>query len=102
MGRIPLTDAELVKALLLSGVRTTQSDRAQELAAQWDVIERDLRNPDVWAFVAGADEIGDSGNYPTRISLLLDTLAPLAHDHPPDRKRPRYQGASQKTENRAR
>lgn len=90
VGRIPLTDAELVKALLLSGVRNKNSDRAQELAAQWDGIERDLRNPDVWAFVVGADSGGDSDTYPTRISLLIDTLAPLPEGHPARRKRPRY------------
>jgi hypothetical protein len=90
VGRIPLTDAELVKALLLSSVRSAQTDRAQELAAQWDSIERDLRNPDVWAFVAGTDADDNAGKYPTRISLLLDTLAPLPINHPLGRKRPRY------------
>jgi hypothetical protein len=84
VGRIPLTDAELVKALLLSrghgGLR--QTDRAQELAAQWDNIERDLRNPDVWAFVANA---GADDN-PTHINLLLDTLAGGTQG----RERPRF------------
>ena len=47
IGRIPLTDAELVKAVLLSNVT-----RPEEVAAQWDNIERDLRHDDVWAFVA--------------------------------------------------
>ena len=42
VGRIPLTDSELVKALLLS-----RADRAEEIAAQWDSIERDLRVPEV-------------------------------------------------------
>ncbi|MBZ9998533.1 MULTISPECIES: DUF262 domain-containing protein [unclassified Mesorhizobium] len=73
VGRIPLTDAELVKALLLSRSRggPGHADRTRELAAQWDGIERDLRQPDVWAFITDADE----DEYPTRISLLLDTLA---------------------------
>lgn len=65
VGRIPLTDAELVKARLLS-----RSDRAVEIAAQWDGFERDLRAPELWAFVTGETE-----NRPTNISLLLDTLA---------------------------
>ena len=86
MGRIPLTDAELVKALLLAGVRTNNCDRAQELAAQWDGIERDLHTQDIWAFVVGANAGDENEKYPTRISLLLDTLAPF----PSDRKRPRY------------
>jgi hypothetical protein len=84
VGRIPLTDAELFKALLLSrsrgGAGTT--DRTHEIAAQWDSIERDLQHPDVWAFVA--DKQAD--NSPTRITLLLDTLA----GGPRGRARPRF------------
>lgn len=84
VGRIPLTDAELVKALLLSRSHggPGQTDRAHELAAQWDSIERDLRHPDVWAFVT--DTSADDS--PTRINLLLDTLA----DGPRGRERPRF------------
>ena len=88
VGRILLTDAELVKALLLSGVRKIQAERAQEIAAQWDVIERDLNHPDIWAFIAGADTGDDADKYPTRINLLLDTIA-----YTKDKvkgKRPRY------------
>lgn len=65
VGRIPLTDAELVKATLLSRVT-----RPEEVAAQWDAIERDLRIPELWSFVTGQDT-----GIPTHISLLLDTLA---------------------------
>ena len=73
IGRIPLTDAELVKALLLTRSHTEPgtTDRVNEIAAQWDIIERDLQHPDIWAFVAN-DAAVES---PTRISLLLDTLA---------------------------
>ncbi|WP_437611907.1 DUF262 domain-containing protein [Sorangium sp. So ce834] len=84
VGRIPLTDAELFKALLLArsrgGAGTT--DRAHEIAAQWDSIERDLQHPDVWAFVAD-DAAAES---PTRITLLLDTIA----GGPRGRARPRF------------
>jgi hypothetical protein len=82
VGRIPLTDAELFKALLLSrsrgGVGTP--DRTHEIAAQWDDIERDLRHPDVWALVADRQ----AADCPTRITLLLDTLAggPLGRERP--------------------
>lgn len=72
VGRIPLTDAELVKAMLLSRSRREAGggNRAPEIAAQWDSFERDLRDPDVWAFVTGR-----SSQDPTHIDLLLDTLA---------------------------
>lgn len=84
VGRIPLTDAELFKALLLSRSRAApgRTDRAHELAAQWDSIERDLRNPDIWAFVADSH----SDDCPTRITLLLDTVA----GGPEGRERPRF------------
>ncbi|WP_138757346.1 DUF262 domain-containing protein [Modestobacter altitudinis] len=65
VGRIPLTDAELVKASLLSRIK-----REHETAAQWDSIERDLQSPEVWAFATGSSTGGA-----TRIELLLDTVA---------------------------
>jgi hypothetical protein len=81
VGRIPLTDAELVKALLLSRSRGTpgRTDRAQEIAAQWDAIERDLHDPELWAFITRREPTD-----PTRISLLLDTIAggPVGRDRP--------------------
>ncbi|MCB9636742.1 MAG: DUF262 domain-containing protein [Sandaracinus sp.] len=84
VGRIPLTDAELFKALLLSRSRGAAgvSDRTQEIAAQWDSIERSLQHPDVWAFIAD-DAAVDT---PTRITLLLDTIA----GGPRGRERPRF------------
>ena len=83
VGRIPLTDAELVKALLLSHGQLSpgQTDRALEIAAHWDAIERDLRVPEVWAFVTG-----EAKEDATHISLLLDTLA----EWPPGRERPLF------------
>ncbi|WP_164483663.1 MULTISPECIES: DUF262 domain-containing protein [unclassified Nocardioides] len=75
-GRIPLTDAELVKALLLSRSREMDgTDRALSVAAEWDAIERDLRDPELWAFLtARSDEEA------THISLLLDTIADQISD----------------------
>ena len=72
VGRIPLTDSELVKALMLAEVRRQLPDsgRAPEIAAQWDGIEKDLRNPELWAFVTAS-----STSEATHIRLLLDILA---------------------------
>jgi hypothetical protein len=82
VGRIPLTDAELVKALLLSRSQGApgRSDRALEIATHWDGFERDLRSPEVWAFVTA-----EPASQPTHISLLLDTLAggPRGRERPP-------------------
>ncbi len=92
IGRIPLTDAELIKATLLSKVRVQSTDRAHEIAAQWGAIERDLHKPDLWAFVAGV-AVGDADKkYPTRISLLLDTLADETYDTIRQRKKPDWFG----------
>nr|WP_283251513.1 DUF262 domain-containing protein [Aeromicrobium duanguangcaii] len=81
VGRIPLTDAELVKALLLSKLRMLpgHSDRSVETAVEWDSIERDLRDPELWAFITGR-----SDETPTHISLLLDTIAggPTGRERP--------------------
>lgn len=71
VGRIPLTDAELVKAQLLrNGASNGSTNRAPEMAAHWDSIERDLKRPEVWSFVTGRSE-----ETSTHISLLLDSLA---------------------------
>ncbi|MGP4802150.1 GmrSD restriction endonuclease domain-containing protein [Agrobacterium cavarae] len=71
IGRIPLTAAELIKAHLLTQLQASQPDRVHSVAAQWDSIERDLRHPELWAFVSRED----ADAYPTRITLLLDTVA---------------------------
>lgn len=78
VGRIPLTDAELVKASLLS-----RTERQHETAAQWDGIERDLRSPEVWAFATGT-----STDRATRIELLLDTLADTISGARPQHRTP--------------
>lgn len=72
-GRIPLTDAELLKAVLLSRVQEKRPGRETEIAAQWDGIERDLQRADLWAFVAPPHSRAQQQG--TRIDLLLDTLA---------------------------
>lgn len=95
IGRIPLTDAELVKALILARSRAVKRDL--EIAAQWDGIERDLRIEEVWAFVTGK-----SAPEATHITLLLDTLAgrPKAGPRPLfytfETLRPLIEGSAQK------
>lgn len=100
-GRIPLTDAELLKAVLLSKVQEKHPGRETEIAAQWDGIERDLQRPDVWAFVTGqaAAQGRVTLQHGTRIDLLFDTLAkkpatgaPAYHTF--DQLRPQAEGDS--------
>lgn len=86
VGRIALTDAELVKAFLLSRSkgRPGHADRSDQIAAQWDVIERELREPEVWAFVTRKHE-----EEATHIELLLDILADKI-DKPSGQYRPTH------------
>jgi len=71
--RIPLTDSELIKALVLSqtGASGGDSSRRAEIAAQWDSFERDLRNDDFWAFLTGS-----AAKRPTHIDFLFESLTP--------------------------
>ena len=77
IGRIPLTNAELVKALFLcrhnaNGVQLHLSEeKQQEIALQWDTIERELHDEDFWYFLTNKRP----NSYPTRIELLFDFMA---------------------------
>ncbi|MFJ7970188.1 DUF262 domain-containing protein [Psychrobacillus sp. NPDC096389] len=62
-GKIPLTNAELIKALILSKTPETQQF---EFANEWDQIERRLRQERFWYFIHTSDP------YSSRIELLFD------------------------------
>ena len=81
--RIPLTDSELIKALVLSnsGAAGGKPGRQQEIAAQWDGFERDLRDPQFWAFLTRS-----STERSTHIDFLFESMTPKAGL----RERPRY------------
>jgi uncharacterized protein with ParB-like and HNH nuclease domain len=56
IGKIPLTDAELIRALLLSKIKHGESDREavlrqSEIASEWHRIELELRNEEFWHFL---------------------------------------------------
>ncbi len=71
IGKIPLTNAELVKAMFLSKSNTLMTKEKQsEIALQWDAIERELHNDSLWYFLAN----DDSQKNATRINLLLDLI----------------------------
>lgn len=73
--RIPLTDSELIKALVLSSSARDdgQFSRQQEIAAQWDGFERDLRDAQLWAFLTGS-----TASRSTHIDFLFESLTPKA------------------------
>ncbi|MDM1354656.1 DUF262 domain-containing protein [Myroides marinus] len=55
IGKIPLTDAELIRALLLSKIKYGLSEREgilrqTEMSAEWHRMEQELRNKQFWMF----------------------------------------------------
>ena len=77
IGKIGLTNAELIRALLLRRVpNDPDRDKKQiEMSIQWDNIEKDLRpdNDELWSFIS--KKLPDS--YPTRIEILFEMMAGL-------------------------
>lgn len=71
IGKISLTNAELVKALFLSKDRPGIDDiRQHEIALGWDRMEKNLHDPKFWAFITNAD----AEKYPIRMEMLFDII----------------------------
>jgi hypothetical protein len=73
IGKIKLTNAELVKALFLSqgSASNMTTEKQEEIALQWDNIERELQNDTLWYFLSNYTK----KEYQTRIDLILDLIA---------------------------
>ena len=71
IGRIPLTNAELVKALFLSRNNGIDDRKQLEIATEWDIIEKELHNDSLWYFITNENPKA----YPTRIELIFDLMA---------------------------
>lgn len=73
IGKIPLTSAELVKAMFLSRDNNENIDRKkqEEISLQWDNIERELHNDALWYFLTN----NIKNSYQTRIDLVLDLIS---------------------------
>ena len=76
IGRIPLTNAELVKALFLCESEYITREKQLEISLQWDTLERELHDSDFWYFLTKKKE----GCYATRIELLFDFIAGKEED----------------------
>jgi uncharacterized protein with ParB-like and HNH nuclease domain len=76
VGKIPLTDAELTKALLLQSDKYDKDElkfikmRLFEIATEWDTIEYTLRNDEFWYFLCN-----QSNDKPTYIEFIFDLIA---------------------------
>lgn len=73
IGKIPLTSAELVKAMFLSHDSADNMDREkqEEISLQWDNMEKELHNDSLWYFLTNSTK----NQYQTRIDLVLDLIA---------------------------
>ncbi|MBQ6956387.1 MAG: DUF262 domain-containing protein [Bacteroidales bacterium] len=71
IGRIPLTNAELVKALFLSRDKGLTREQQLEIAMHWDTIERELQDADFWYFLT----CRKPDDYQTKIELIFDFIA---------------------------
>ena len=73
IGKIPLTSAELVKAMFLSRDNNSEMDREkqEEISLQWDNIEKALHNNSLWYFLTNHSNV----KYQTRIDLILDLIS---------------------------
>jgi len=87
IGKIPLTNAELIKALFLNSSNFKKADGQEillkqlEIAHEWDNIEYTLQNPSFWYF------INEKVNNPdTRIELIFDLMAEKPDDGRPLRE----------------
>jgi hypothetical protein len=75
IGKISLTNAELIKALFLnrSNFSNEAGDhlrlRQQEIASEWDNIEYTLQNDDFWLFLHK-----NGYDFPTRIDFIFDLI----------------------------
>lgn len=73
IGKIPLTNAELIKALFLNSSNFSKDEsvrlRQQEIASEWDNIEYTLQNEEFWLFLNKSDY-----KKPTRIDFIFDLM----------------------------
>lgn len=79
-GRIPLTDAELVKALLLQKNPRDQSKSEGEtrevISMRWEEMEAELHKDSFWLFLTNKDDFRYCApKYRTRIELVLELAA---------------------------
>ena len=72
IGKIPLTNAELVKAMFLTSYGSDAAEKRQdEFSLQWDNMEKELHNDKLWYFLTNKT----NNNYQTRIDLVLDLIS---------------------------
>ena len=73
IGRIPLTNAELIKALFLNRetMKNNPELKQNEIATQWDSMEQELRKDEFWAFINRENSQKDD----SRLDFILKLMA---------------------------
>jgi len=74
IGKIPLTNAELIKALFLGRIKENTNKentslRKLQIASEWDKIENTLQNDSFWHFIYEGVSV-----YDTRIDYIFDLM----------------------------
>lgn len=71
VGKIPLTNDELIRALFLRRARVTETNSLElKIAYEWDLLEKGLQREEFWAFLS--NDVTQRGN---RIGYLFNLVA---------------------------
>lgn len=74
VGKIPLTNAELIKALFLQKTNFLENkttEKQLQIASEWDFIEKTLQNDAFWYFIYNPD---NPIKYESRIEYIFDLM----------------------------
>lgn len=76
IGKIPLTNSELIKALLLKNDNFLEKNIANlkqiQIATEWDLIEKSLQDDNFWYFIYNTN---NPLKYENRIEYILDLIS---------------------------
>lgn len=74
IGKIPLTNAELIKALFLIKIDKKNTNKKILLSSQWDEIEYKLQEDEFFSFIH-PDSKNYDNKYPTRIEYIFELIS---------------------------
>lgn len=83
IGKIPLTNAELIKALFLQKSNFEENELLKQIhiASEWDEIEKKLQNDSFWYFIYSKN---NTISYDNRIEYIFDLIKGKTSDNDDD------------------
>lgn len=69
-GKIPLTSAELIRAQLMTSPLSTE--KRMEIAKEWELFEKFLREPQTWSMIAGNR---NPDAYGVRMNIIFEAVS---------------------------